>query len=103
MSHILDAQDIYGTWHLSIVIADGAEQGGNPERKTLHFLPFQKANRDEVFQSAEDQSRIAPAFTRHELKPGDQQQNIQTLYQYLEKHLKKTGQTPPTPGSYQNR
>ena len=40
MSHILDAQDLYGSWHLSIVISDGSEQGGNPDRKTLHFLPF---------------------------------------------------------------
>jgi len=40
MSHILDAQDLYGCWHLSIVITDGSEQGGNPDRKTLHFLPY---------------------------------------------------------------
>ena len=49
MSHILDAQDLYGSWHLSIVIDDGSTQG-NTDKKTLHFLPFQKANRDEQFQ-----------------------------------------------------
>ena len=48
MSHILDEQDIYGSWHLSIVIDDGSNQG-NTDKKTLHFLPFQKANRDEQF------------------------------------------------------
>lgn len=89
MSHILDAQDIYGSWHLSIVIDDGSSQG-TTDKKTLHFLPFQKANRDEQFLP-DDQARIAPAFTRHELKSGDQQPNIQTLYNYLETHLKKTG------------
>jgi len=50
MSSILDAQDLYGSWHLSIVIDDGSSQGYN-EKKVIHFLPFQKANRDETFQS----------------------------------------------------
>ena len=52
MSHILDAQDLYGSWHLSIVIDDGSTHG-NTDKKTLHFLPFQKANGDEQFQSGD--------------------------------------------------
>ena len=51
IGNILDAQDYLGSWHLSIVI-DG-DSYGDKDKKTLHFLPFSKANRDEVF-SVED-------------------------------------------------
>ena len=58
VGNILDAQDYLGSWHLSIVIDDGsnADAGGqtlNTDQRSLHFLPFQKANRDEIF-STED-------------------------------------------------
>ena len=43
IGHICDAQDYLGSWHLSIVI-DNA-----PQKVTFHFLPFNKANRDEEF------------------------------------------------------
>ena len=58
VGNILDAQDYLGSWHLSIVIDDGSnsDAGGqtlNTDQRSLHFLPFQKANRDEIF-STED-------------------------------------------------
>ena len=67
IGNILDAQDYLGTWHLSIVIDDGTSATNDQpsEQKTLHFLPFMKANRDEVF-SNEDQSRLAPAFSKQD-------------------------------------
>ena len=67
IGNILDAQDYLGTWHLSIVIDDGTSTTNDQpsEQKTLHFLPFMKANRDEVF-SNEDQSRLAPAFSKQD-------------------------------------
>lgn len=56
LGNILDAQDYLGSWHLSIVISEGANaessasgRKNSSESRTLHFLPFQKANRDEVF------------------------------------------------------
>ena len=53
IGNILDAQDYLGTWHLSIVIDDGTSATNDQpsEQKTLHFLPFMKANRDEVFSN----------------------------------------------------
>ena len=67
IGNILDAQDYLGTWHLSIVIDDGTSATNDQpsDQRTLHFLPFMKANRDEVF-AAEDQSRLAPAFSKQE-------------------------------------
>lgn len=50
---MLDAQDYLGAWHLAIVID---EKG--PDCKQMHFLPFNKSNRDEEF-TPEDNSRLA--------------------------------------------
>jgi len=56
VGNILDAQDDYGTWHLSIVI-----DATGHERK-LHFLPFSNSNRDETFKN-EDENRVGPAYS----------------------------------------
>lgn len=86
---ILDARDYLDSWHLSIVID---EDGSNPNlSKTLHFLPFTKANRDERF-TPEDQDRLAPAFSKQEAK-GDPEQQISVLKAYLNNHRQKTGAT----------
>ena len=67
---ILDAKDYLGIWHLAIVID---EEGPD---KMIHFRPFSKANRNEMFQasSVDDAQRIAAAFTMCELneEPLDQ-------------------------------
>jgi hypothetical protein len=57
LKNILDAQDEYGKWHLAIVI-DEKEAGD----KELHFLPYQKDNRNEVFTSV-DTARLSPAYS----------------------------------------
>lgn len=72
---------------MSIVITDPSN--GDADSRTLHFLPFSKANRDEQF-SKDDQERIAPAFSKYEAV-GEPHVAITTLYEYLDKHLKKTG------------
>ena len=80
VGNILDAQDYLGSWYLSIVIEDGTSTESSQitqDQRVLHFLPFSKANRDEVF-SADDQARLAPAFAKQEA-PGDAQSAILTL------------------------
>ena len=96
IGNILDAQDYLGSWHLSIVIDDGTSATNDQpsDQKTLHFLPYTKANRDEVF-SIEDQARLAPAFSKQDAS-GEPQSQLQTLQTYLENHLRKTGQNPAT-------
>lgn len=96
IGNILDAQDYLGSWHLSIVIDDGTSATNDQpsDQKTLHFLPYTKANRDEVF-SIEDQARLAPAFSK-QAAIGEPQSQLQTLQTYLENHLRKTGQNPAT-------
>jgi len=63
VGNILDAQDYLGNWHTSVVID---ETGAC---KQMHFLPFNKANRDEEFEE-EDNTRIAPLLT-HTTLPSD--------------------------------
>lgn len=48
LGDILDAQDYLGSWYLAIVIDDIS-----PSSKQIHFLPYQRSNRDETF-SADD-------------------------------------------------
>lgn len=77
VGNIVDAQDYLGSWHLSIVID---EDGLN--KKMIHFLPFTKANRNEMFSAPDDSQRIAPAFTRSEPSQEPYAQ-IETLRNYL--------------------
>lgn len=63
VASILDAQDYLGSWHLAIVIDEKEE--GTSWQKSIHFLPFQKSNRDEWFTAADDH-RLAPAFSRQD-------------------------------------
>ena len=75
----MDAQDYLGSWHLAIVIDEDPANG----TKMVHFLPFTKANRNESFTvSGEDNSRIAPAFTKSEAG-SDPLKNVDTLRLYL--------------------
>ena len=53
----MDAQDYLGTWYLSIVIDEVSTS-----QKQIHFLPYNRSNRDETFTAENDQGRIAPAF-----------------------------------------
>lgn len=57
MGDILDAQDYLGSWYLAIVIEDTSTTS-----KQIHFLPYQRSNRDETFTKETDEARIAPAF-----------------------------------------
>lgn len=77
----MDAQDYLGSWHLSIVIDEDPQTGS----KTVHFLPFTKANRNEVFSaSGDDNARIAAAFTKSETSGSAEPfKGIETLRQYL--------------------
>lgn len=56
LGDIIDAQDNLFNWYLAIVIDENS-----PTNKQIHFLPYQRSNRDETFTN-EDQARIAPAF-----------------------------------------
>ena len=58
--NILDAQDYLDKWHLAIVVEEK-----EPCSRMLHFISFNKGNRDEEF-GAEDSNRIAPAFSATE-------------------------------------
>lgn len=58
VGHIFDGQDYLGNWHLTIVIEEP-----DTTHREVHFIPFQKANRNETF-SQDDLARVAPAFTR---------------------------------------
>lgn len=69
VGNIVDAQDYLGTWHLAIVI-DEDEAGLT---KTMHFLPFVKANRDEQF-TADDSTRVAAAFSKQDASGEPSQQ-----------------------------
>ena len=59
--NILDAQDYLDKWHLAIVVEE--KEAGN--RVLIHFISFNKGNRDEEF-GEEDSSRVAPAFSKTE-------------------------------------
>lgn len=59
--NILDAQDYLDKWHLAIVV----EEKEDVNRVLIHFISFNKGNRDEEF-GEEDSNRIAPAFSRTE-------------------------------------
>jgi len=61
MGDILDAQDYLGSWYLAIVIEDTSQS-----TKQIHFLPYQRSNRDEPFTKENDEARIAPAFEHAE-------------------------------------
>lgn len=58
--NILDAQDYLDNWHLAIVVEEKTSNS-----RQLHFLPFNKGNRDEEF-GEEDSNRIGPAFEHTE-------------------------------------
>jgi len=60
IGNILDAQDYLDKWHLAIVVEEKESTS-----KMLHFVTFNKGNRDEEF-GEEDSNRIAPAFSRTE-------------------------------------
>lgn len=87
VGNILDAQDYLGAWHQAIVID---EKGQNS--KQVHFLPFNKANRDEEF-SNEDNNRIAPIFTMTKNTAGDgsMKKTFDTLKQYMDQYRSKLG------------
>mmetsp|Transcript_5413 Transcript_5413/g.4091 ORF Transcript_5413/g.4091 Transcript_5413/m.4091 type:complete len:103 (-) Transcript_5413:814-1122(-) len=84
VGNILDAQDQYGQWHLSIVLEEKAKE------RRVHFLEFPNPNRDEQFRE-EDSARIAPAFTQTEIPPSPEV-CFDKLRQHLEDHraLKKS-------------
>ena len=62
LGDILDAQDYLGSWYLAIVIEDSS-----PSSKQIHFLPYNRSNRDETFTKENDETRIAPAFQHAEV------------------------------------
>lgn len=62
MGDILDAQDYLGSWYLAIVIEDTSQT-----TKQIHFLPYNRSNRDEPFTKENDEARIAPAFEHAEV------------------------------------
>jgi hypothetical protein len=64
LGNVLDAQDYLDNWHLAIVVDDNL--GRDPLSHQLHFLPFNKGNRDEAF-GRDDSSKISPAFSKTEL------------------------------------
>jgi hypothetical protein len=64
LGSILDAQDYLDNWHLAIVVDE--KKHPEPAIKQLHFLPFNKGNRDEEF-NVDDSARLAPAFSRTEI------------------------------------
>ena len=68
---MLDGQDYLGNWHLAIILD---EEG---TKRRVHFLPFNKANRDEDFVD-EDHVRVAPAFNHTEM-PADLSAALNTL------------------------
>lgn len=87
VGHICDAQDYLGHWHLSIVIDEKS-----PDKRTLHFLPFNKANRDEDFSPGEDEGRIAPLLTNTKApETGGLKKDFNTLKAYLEAYRTKHG------------
>lgn len=53
--------------------------------KQIHFLPFNKANRDEEFTS-DDNSRISPIFTltKNNAADGTMKKTFDTLKQYMD-------------------
>jgi len=57
---ILDAQDDYGSWHLSVVCEKNPSS--DQEYVKLNFLPYPKGNRDEWF-SKSDIDRLSGPFT----------------------------------------
>ena len=83
---MLDAQDYLGAWHLAIVI--DLKAGPN---KLLHFLPFNKANRDEEF-TPEDNGRVGPIFSMTKA-PGEKEikAQINTLKTYMDQARAKLG------------
>ena len=48
----------------------------------VHFLPYTKANRNEMFNSEDDKARVQPAFTMIDI-PQDPAAQIITLENYL--------------------
>jgi len=80
LGDILDAQDYLGSWYLAIVIDDISSTS-----KQIHFLPYQRSNRDENFTKENDETRIAPAFQHAEVSI-DIHDHIATLRAYLEAH-----------------
>lgn len=88
VGHILDAQDYLGKWHLSIVIDISGEKN-----KQIHFLPFNKANRDEEF-TEEDNSRIAPIFKFTEVIT-DLESSLAILRDYLSAYRVKNKKEDP--------
>lgn len=79
---ILDAQDYLGNWHLAIVMDEDGD-----DRK-IHFLPFTKANRNEMFSNTDDSLRVAAAFTVSDT-PEDPLADIKTLREYLDQNKPK--------------
>lgn len=63
-----------------------------PEQRTIHFLPFNKANRDEDFGPGEDDARIAPLLTNTKApETGGLKKDFNTLKGYLEAYRLKHG------------
>ncbi len=83
----MDALDQYGRWHIAIVMSE--EKHGGNWAKRIHFEPFKKANRDEIFQE-EDSTRIAPVFTNADMKP-----DPLTMFEQLREYLRQNSTQQP--------
>ena len=62
-------------------------------KREFHFLPFNKANRNEVF-SSEDISRVAPAYTKTTIAQ-DPESDLKTLREYFATYRAKAGKSVP--------
>jgi hypothetical protein len=87
VGNICDAQDYLGNWHIGICIDDNPQAAS----KQMHFLPYNKANRDEAFTS-EDNSRLAPLYSKTS-SPADKNVKLQftTLKTYMDNYRTKLG------------
>jgi len=88
VGNICDTQDYLGNWHIGICIDE------NPQAltKQMHFLPYNKANRDEAFKNDEDNIRLAPLYTKTST-PADKNVKLQftTLKTYMDNYRTKLG------------
>lgn len=53
----------------------------------MHFLPFQKANRNETFL-ADDLGRVAPAYSKISIS-NEPEKDLKTLREYLQTYRSK--------------
>ena len=84
---IVDAEDQYGEWHLSIVCT---VQEDESEFSRLNFLRYPKGNRDEWYTRNEVSERMAAPFSKVEV-PHDETviTKLNNLREYFRKFKSK--------------